>query len=437
MKREISTTHETALHVVAPLRFSSKCTRVLDLGCGNGVFLQAVGEVLKTQYPHQFFSPDALAAALTGVEFNPDVAADAKMRLTSCFGKPAIGWDIKISDALELNEGEKYDFVVGNPPWIRLHDLDATTRSKLRSRFITAKGAFDLCYLFIEKALRMLDQGGELALVVPRGIQSQPAAGPLRTLLADTGKWSITPLHGSCFEQSADVAPGILRYRKIDNKRSDDAPSIRFPIFGDIAVITTGVATGANPIFLVGKDAAKKWRLERRRLRPVVRGRNIRFGIHDIQYTSEQLIWPYVNIHGFQQLDDLSSSPHVLEYLKAHQAELTYRPRLADFIRRNPSDWYRFIDPGRQGNFCRRMRIVMPVVFREPAFALVRMRQTAVLNSCLEIYPKPNYEHKVLATLNSDNFWRTLRETSRLLNRDYRRTSVTELQTTPLTNPLL
>lgn len=436
MRRDISTTYETALRVIAPLLFNSQCTRVLDIGCGNGVFLQAVGEVLKTRHPHQFFSPDALAATLTGVEHNPDVATDAKMRLTNCFGRPAIGWDIRVSDALELNEERKYDFVVGNPPWIRLHDLDAATRSKLRSRFMTAAGAFDLCYLFIEKALHMLDHGGELALVVPRGIQSQPAAKPLRTLLSDTGKWSITPLHGNCFEQTADVAPAILRYTKIDSKISEDTPSKSGSTFGDIAVITTGVATGANSIFLVDSDTVKQWCLEKSRLRPVVRGRNIHFGVHSIQYTSEQLIWPYMNMRGFQWLDDLSSSPHVLKYLRAHQAELTCRPRLADCIQRNPSDWYRFIDPGRQANYYKKVRIVIPVIFREPTFALVKARCAVVLNSCLEIYPKPGYEHKVLTILSSDSFWRTLRKTSRLLTSDYRRTSVTELQSTPLTNPL-
>lgn len=436
MRCDIFTTYETALHVVTPLRFNGKSIRVLDLGCGNGVFLQAVGEVLKARYPRQFLNPDELAAKLTGIESNPDSATDAKMRLTNSLGRPATGWDIRISDALELNEEEKYDAVIGNPPWIRLHDLDASTRSSLRSRFVTAKGAFDLCYLFVEKALHVLNQGGELALIVPRGIQSQPAAGPLRTLLTNTGKWSITPLDGSCFEQSADVAPGILRYTKIDNKSPGDAPSLRCSTFGDIAVITTGVATGANSIFLVDDNTAKHWRLEQSRLRPVIRGRNIRLGIHDVQYTSEQLIWPYVNINGFQQLDNLSSSPHVLEYLKAHQAELTHRPRQTEFIQRNPADWYRFIDPGRQGNFYGRMRIVMPVVFREPLFALVKARHAVALNSCLEIYPKPGSEHKVLAMLSSDSFWRTLQRTSRLLTSDYRRTSVTELRSTLLTNPL-
>ena len=123
MRRDISTTCETAYRVVAPLRFSTEC-RVLDLGCGDGVFLQAVGEALKTRYPRQFFSPDPLATKLTGVEFNPDAAEDAKTRLDNCFGRPSIEWDIRISDALELNEEIKYDFVVGNPPWVRLHHLD-------------------------------------------------------------------------------------------------------------------------------------------------------------------------------------------------------------------------------------------------------------------------------------------------------------------------
>jgi adenine-specific DNA-methyltransferase len=176
MRRNINSTLATAARVVALLKPRTH-TRVLDLGCGNGVFLQAIGEALKTQYADQFPDSDAIASVLTGVDINPEVAANAKACLTKCFGEPAAGWDIRACDALELGEDVKYDFVIGNPPWIRLHDLDASVRSRLRSKFVTAKGAFDICYLFIEKALRLLSDRGELALVVPGGIQFQPAAG--------------------------------------------------------------------------------------------------------------------------------------------------------------------------------------------------------------------------------------------------------------------
>ena len=436
MKRNIDTTLQTAKRVIASLKLHEH-VRVLDLGCGNGVFLQAAGGILKARYPGQFSEPDAIASALTGVEINPIAGANARKRMSRCFGEPTAEWDIRICDALELGEDTKYDFIIGNPPWIRLHHLDAATRSSLRSRFITAKGAFDICYLFIEKALRLLPEGGQLAFLVPRGIEFQPAAATLRTLLSSTGKWSITPLNGSCFEQSAAVAPALLWFAKTRDKAYSQRTLSESPqTLGNIATITNGVATGANSIFLVDEGTIEKRRLERHCLHLVIRGRNICAKTHDIQFTSEQLIWPYVKANGHWELDILSSSPRVREYLEDHRAALTSRPRLTDFIRDHPSQWYRLIDPGRTGDLYVGMRIAMPAVFREPMFALVKESKAIVLNSCIEILPKPGHEDEVLTTLNSDSFWNTLRKTSRVLTRDYRRTSVTELRSTPLTSSL-
>lgn len=436
MRRNVDTTLQTAKRTVASLKLHEHA-RILDLGCGNGVFLQAAGEVLKVQYPSRFSESDTIASALTGVEINPITGANARKRMNRCFGQPTTEWDIRTCDALELGEDTKYDFIIGNPPWIRLHHLDAATRSGLRSKFITAKGAFDMCYLFIEKALRLLLEGGELAFVVPRGIEFQPAATTLRTLLNNTGKWSVTPLKGSCFKQSADVDPALLRFTKTRDKAySRHTLSESLETLGDIATITNGVATGANSIFLVDKGVINKKRLEQHCFRPVIRGRNISTKAHDIQFTSEQVIWLYVKANGHWELDALSSSPRVREYLEDHRTALTSRPRLNDFIREHPSQWYRFIDPGRTGDLYVGMRIAMPVVFREPMFALVTENKAIVLNSCIEILPKPGHEDKMLTTLNSDSFWATLRKTSRVLTSDYRRTSVTELRSTPLTSSL-
>ncbi len=436
MRRNVNTTLRTAKYVIASLNLH-RHARLLDLGCGNGVFLQAAGEVLKARYPDKFSESKVIATALTGVEINPTDATNARKRMSRRFGQPISEWDIRTCDALMLDEQKKYDFIIGNPPWIRLHHLDISTRSSLRSRFATAKGQFDICYLFIEKALRLLPDGGELAFIVPKGIGSQPAAAPLRKLLTDSGKWLISPLTGSCFEQSAGVSPALLWFAKIKNKAShQQAQGENIQTLGEIATITNGVPTGANPIFLVDDAVIKKKGLEQDRFRLVIRGRNVSNETHDIRFTSERLLWPYVKANGHWELDDLSSSPHVKKYLQGHRVALTNRPRLTDFIRDHPTQWFRFIDAGRTGDLYFGMRIVIPVVFREPMYALVKESKAIVLNSCIEVLPKPGYENKVLANLNNDIFWDNLRKNSRVLTSDYRRTSVTELRSTPLTSAL-
>ena len=71
--------------------------KVFDLGCGEGVFLQAYCETIQEKFPKKFNNPDSLAGLLTGVEINPKNVAKARKRLTKKFGKPVSGWDIRTS----------------------------------------------------------------------------------------------------------------------------------------------------------------------------------------------------------------------------------------------------------------------------------------------------------------------------------------------------
>lgn len=437
MRRNISTRPEMAARVVGLVGLG-KGVRVLDLGCGDGVFLEAAAERLKAEYPSQFGDADALAGVVTGVEQDVGAGARAEERLTTRFGKPSSGWDIRIADALWLGEEEKYEVVVGNPPWVRLHDLDASTRAEARSKFRTARGPFDLCYLFVEKALRMLAAGGELALIVPRGIQYQPAAGPLRDLLTTTGSWTVEAVSRECFVPRAGVDPAILRVVKHERSaRIGTVAAKRPPVFGDLAVIGTGVATGADSVFLVRRETVEKLGLERGRLRRVIRGRDIRPGARDVRETSMRLIWPYRRRAGRWMLDDLSGSPRVRGYLEQHKGALAARPRLARCIEREPSTWYRFIDPQRLRGWPREPRIAVADIFREPAFVVVEDERTVVLNTCFQVLPRAGCEGAVMAALESSGFWERLRGASRALSSGYHRTSVAELRSNPLTGAAL
>lgn len=55
-------------------------------------------------------------------------------------------------DYLKWEPDRKFDFIVGNPPYITYQELDEENRSYVRNNFITCeKGKFDYCYAFIEK----------------------------------------------------------------------------------------------------------------------------------------------------------------------------------------------------------------------------------------------------------------------------------------------
>jgi hypothetical protein len=90
-----------------------------------------------------------------------------------------------------------FDIVVGNPPWVRPHHLDRSTRALLRRDFAVARQALDdtghttrgfglqvdLAACFTERALRLLRPAGTLALLLPAKLWRSLAGGPLRALL--------------------------------------------------------------------------------------------------------------------------------------------------------------------------------------------------------------------------------------------------------------
>jgi hypothetical protein len=171
--------------------------------------------------------------------------------------------------------------------------------------------------------------------------------------------------------------------------------------------------------------------MEKAALRQVIRGRDIARERQHATRSPLRLIWPYRPGGGKWVLDDLSACPNVRTYLEQHRELLASRPRLAFTIKRNPSTWYRFIDPGRSHR-CG-VRIAVADIFRDPAFAVVEGPLVATMNTCFEIVPKPGQEGGVLRALEDHHFWERLYLRSRSLRNGYRRTSVKELRCVPLT----
>lgn len=87
-----------------------------------------------------------------------------------------------------------FDFIVGNPPWVRIQVLSEFFPDQLRffqrpqSGFDSSQAHnFDLYMLFVEKSLKLLAPGGTLAFVLPHRFMTSLAGRPLRALLAQGG----------------------------------------------------------------------------------------------------------------------------------------------------------------------------------------------------------------------------------------------------------
>jgi len=110
-----------------------------------------------------------------------------------------------------------FPLIVGNPPWVRLHNIPPAERIALRRRFTVFRDAawsagaeraragagfaaqVDLAALFVERSLALVAPDGVVALLVPAKLWRSLAGGGVRALLARDARllrledWSEAP----------------------------------------------------------------------------------------------------------------------------------------------------------------------------------------------------------------------------------------------------
>ena len=78
-------------------------------------------------------------------------------------------WNIYNQNTLDFykNHLNFFDYIVGNPPYIRIHNLDADTRALLKQDFLFSEGTIDIYLSFFEMGIKMLKKDGLLGYITP------------------------------------------------------------------------------------------------------------------------------------------------------------------------------------------------------------------------------------------------------------------------------
>ena len=97
----------------------------------------------------------------------------------------------------------KCSFVVGNPPWVRIHNIDASIRERIKKNFSFYKSGwnpnllktkarfkeqYDYCIAFVESGLRLLTANGRLGFVITSKIMQSLYGGSIRKNLLEQYK---------------------------------------------------------------------------------------------------------------------------------------------------------------------------------------------------------------------------------------------------------
>ena len=376
--------------------------RLLEPSFGGGDFLLPLIERLLSAW--RGIMPngsalDDLSDAIRAVELHQDTFRSTSAAVVALLKRKGIAektateltdrWLSQGDFLLAPLEGE-FDFVVGNPPYVRQELIPAPLLAEYRSRFQTMYDRADIYIPFIERSLSVLSDGGSLGFICADRWMKNRYGGPLRSLVAEGFHLKVyvdmvdTPaFHSDVVAYPAIIiisreAPGSTRvaHRPAINREelailadllrdpvlqkengavcelarvtngaepwllesSDQMALIRrleacFPLLEDVGCkVGIGVATGADKAFIGDFDALN---VEPDRKLPLVMTKDIMSG--EVKWRGQGVINPFVDSGG---LVDLNEYPRLRRYLEIRRDVIAGR----HCAQKSPANWYRTID---------------------------------------------------------------------------------------------
>ena len=159
---------------------------IIDNSCGNGAFLSVIVQRYIIDFMKESNDATLLKSELEtyihGIELDPVAykqCIDNLNDLVINSNVKDVHWDILNADTLSAHQyNGKMDFVVGNPPYVRVHNLENYDAVK---QFKFAEGGMtDLYLVFFEIGFNMLKQGGKLCYITPSSWINSMAGSVLR-----------------------------------------------------------------------------------------------------------------------------------------------------------------------------------------------------------------------------------------------------------------
>jgi len=343
MKGHVSTPDELAEQMVRRLFRDNSPTssdRILYPGCGTAPFAAAVENVCDE---NRWEYPSGL-----GVETNPDHLAEARNS-----GLTHVEFEQRDFLGDDMLDAGRFDYIVGNPPYVPIEELSETEKTRYNATFDTAVERFDLYLLFFERSLQLLDDSGILSFITPEKFEYVDTAAPLRRLLtsgtiyleeiehidenAFTGLVTfpcVTVLRRTTRtkrgrETTITLRDGTKRTTTLPTDGSSWASQVRDAdveemhtgvTLGDVTVrVSPGIATGADKVFVMNADDVPDT-VDHKWVRPTVSGRELKK--FDGPYTESVFICPYNDDGTLADEDELGAT---LDWLENHRDRLQSR----------------------------------------------------------------------------------------------------------------
>lgn len=127
---------------------------------------------------------------------------------------------------------DRYDLVIGNPPYIRWKNLEPELKEELSGNELWNKYFNSLCdylYIFILKSIELLREGGELIFICPEYWMNTTHSISLRNYMVDNGYFErIYHFNETPIFENANVSIIIFKYIKSSKKPDKDISLVKY-----------------------------------------------------------------------------------------------------------------------------------------------------------------------------------------------------------------
>jgi adenine-specific DNA-methyltransferase len=310
---------------------------ILDPACGDGRFLVPIAEFIIHNAP-----ADQLANQLQqlhGWDIDKNALEQCRENLDALVAPLgiAIDWKLRKCDALkQWRSKEKFDFIVGNPPYIRIQHLPEPQRKYIQKHYsFCGTGSTDAFIAFFQLASKLLATDGICGFITPNSYLISESGAPLRSYfyknhnLRHITNYRNIPVFGAASTYPAITifgnSPGDhfhfehclnnrFEYEGRDIPASElkkDAPwmlsvgtqdMIHGVRLGDICKISVGLTTLADGFYLFNIISEKNGlvyaknkngfftHLEKELLKPIIKGSKLKAADDAV---TEYILFPY------------------------------------------------------------------------------------------------------------------------------------------------
>ena len=311
---------------------------ILFPGTGDGPFITAVKRYCDE---HNYSVPEGVA-----IDLNADLLKDARE------ANGNIPVEFEERDFLTVDEDDygRFEYVVGNPPYVPIEGLSEEEKARYKSKFSTAEGRFDLYVLFFEKSLELLADEGRLVFILPEKFEYTHTTSELRRLMTQYHVERINHAPEDTFDDHVTY-PTITTIHDRDTnetqviRRDNSEDVVELPRDGsswastvraagtdafdyDTGVtlndvtkrVSCGLATGRDSIFVQSKEEVPNQLVDEGWTYPTTSGKQLT--VNDGPNSDDVIICPYDEHGNLVPEDELGGFG---DWAKLHREELESR----------------------------------------------------------------------------------------------------------------